>query len=385
MSSYISKSRITWVLAGIGFLLGSFVSWGILSGDEQGRVNILYLLFVYLLLPLASVLISTLSLLFGGGFNLAQCLSRVPLWSTEQQQVWRKLRQDKFDSLWFFHSAQIVAICFSLAGLLAFFLLLLVTDINFVWRSTLLSAGDLIPILQWLSTPWGFWSTAQPSLELLQLTQDSRMAPRSITFSAYSQWWQFILALQIFYSFIPRGILLIVSQIALARRISRAEEHNLTNPHPGYCESEEQEISAPIVTRLNEDCVLVNWGTVSRGIVEMLQRQLATRIIGRLEAGPAASDDQQSSAEKSNHRQLILVKSWEPPLAELADYLRHSRGYILPLDWEQSELKVIDLFHLQEWRRFAATLPDWKIYLLPQFMPDGLTEVEAEKTPEAQE
>ena len=82
MSSYISKSRITWVLAGIGFLLGSFVSWGILSGDEQGRVNILYLLFVYLLLPLASVLISTLSLLFGGGFNLAQCLSRVPLWST---------------------------------------------------------------------------------------------------------------------------------------------------------------------------------------------------------------------------------------------------------------------------------------------------------------
>ena len=134
------KRKIGLLLAVIGFLLGGFVSWGVMSGDAQGRVNILYLLFVYLLLPLLSIFISTFSLLFSGGFNLAQCLRRLPLWSPVQQQLWRKLKQQSMDSLWFFHASQIMAICFSLAGLLVFFLLLLATDVNFVWRSTILNA-----------------------------------------------------------------------------------------------------------------------------------------------------------------------------------------------------------------------------------------------------
>ena len=117
------NQRITLVLAGAGLFFGGVISWSILIGDTQGRVNILYLLLVYLILPIASVLISTISLVFGGGINLTRCLASLPLWSSEQQQIWRKLRQLGFDRLWFYQSSQIVAMCFSLAGLIVFFLL----------------------------------------------------------------------------------------------------------------------------------------------------------------------------------------------------------------------------------------------------------------------
>ncbi len=360
------KRKIGLVLAGIGFLLGGFVSWGVISGDAQGRVNILYLLLVYLLLPLLSIFISTFSLLFSDGFNLAQCLRRLPLWSPIQQQLWRKLKHQGLDALWFFHASQIMAICFSLAGLLVFFLLLLATDVNFVWRSTLLKAEDLIRVLSWLSHPWSFWEAAQPTLQLLQLTQDSRLAIQSDSISAHSQWWQFILAIQIFYSFLPRSILLIASQIAYVRRLSRDKKQNVADISVQTSENDKQVALSAMLTALDESCMLTNWGGVPEFIITKLEEQFSDRISGHLEAGPSATEDQQASAELSNQVQLVLVKSWEPPLAELADYLKNGQGYLLPLDWEGNQLNLIKPFHLEEWRRFTATIPNWKVLVWPE-------------------
>jgi hypothetical protein len=66
----------------------------------------------------------------------------------------------------------------------------------------------------------------------------------------------------------------------------------------------------------------------------------------------------------------VLVKSWEPPLAELADYLQTGDGYLMPLDWKlsgsESTRKAIEPFHLEEWRRFTALQENWELLQLPE-------------------
>ena len=57
---------------------------------------------------------------------------------------------------------------------------------------------------------------------------------------------------------------------------------------------------------------------------------------------------------------VVVVRAWEPPLAELADRLRGFHGLILPLDWSENRWREPRATHLQEWRRFAAELPGWK-------------------------
>ena len=69
-----------------------------------------------------------------------------------------------------------------------------------------------------------------------------------------------------------------------------------------------------------------------------------------------------------NHSLVVLVKSWEPPLAELADRLKdidsNADKLILPLDWNDTGIRQPTLAHLDEWRRFAATLPNWQVLQL---------------------
>jgi hypothetical protein len=67
---------------------------------------------------------------------------------------------------------------------------------------------------------------------------------------------------------------------------------------------------------------------------------------------------------------LVLVKSWEPPLGELGDYLHSLSGsqqkFILPLDWGEGVVKPITANHLNEWRRFCGTLSGWQLLQLDE-------------------
>jgi len=51
------EARTTLALSFLGLLLGIFISAGVLAGDEQGRVNLLFLLLLFAFLPLLSLLL----------------------------------------------------------------------------------------------------------------------------------------------------------------------------------------------------------------------------------------------------------------------------------------------------------------------------------------
>lgn len=361
-SEFNQFNRVFWPFIFVGVLLGIGLSWSVLSGDAQGRVNILYLLLVYLLIPILGLVLSLSSLLFSKGFNLASFLSQLPFWSAETKQFFRKNTQLSIDKYWLLWQSQLTAITFSTLSLLVFFTLLLATDINFVWRSTILEARDLLRLLEIIASPWQFWSEAQPSLELLQNTQDSRLSAPSTDSNTYASWWQFILAVQVFYSFIPRVLLLGVIGLIGKRKLRADVEYKLQQEDQTNKSAASVDYQlAELIEEIPRGLTVTNWADLDLALIESIPFIDCSKD-NLLKAGPSANDAEQSVAERWRGPQLVIVKSWEPPMGELEDYLENAEGVVFPVDWKNGEIVVPKRQHLLEWRRFIFPLKQWKVF-----------------------
>ncbi len=349
----------------IGFLIGAIASWGLLSGDQQGQVNILFLLLIYVAVPILSLLISCLSLIFGNGINLAKLVSVLPVWSKPIQMAFLRQKQRPHAKLVLFYQSQLAAISFSLASILVLLVLLLTTDVNFIWRSTLLSAEDVLPLLQLLAYPWGFWPAAQPELELLLVTQDSRLTNTHTDVSQLGQWWQFILAVQLIYAFLLRGVAIIMCHLILSNKQNNKNDIQLVTERRSEPLGSDQPELARVVSDTQSDFALTNWGGIEEPQLSRLLEQLSHEQVTELKAGPLANQAEQLASERWQEPQLVIVKGWEPPLGELLDYLQNGRGYLMPLDWSEQQLKPLSDHHLLEWRRFCHGLAQWQV-LVPE-------------------
>jgi hypothetical protein len=378
-------------IAFVAFGLGLLLSLSLLSGDQQGRVNLLYLLLLYLVIPLVSVVFSCVSLFSDKGVNFAKLMVALPLTQFKITPFLRQLHHLNLDKYWFVMQSQAAAMAFSVASLLVLFILLLITDINFVWRSSLLSADDLLPALHVVAVPWSFWESAQPSLALLEQTQDSRMVTTQQLPNVYANWWPFIFATQIFYSFILRCALYGISRNWLKRKAIYAERLSMMGESSSRKESltktnhSNQEFktngSQNIVTDLaSKDCKINNWSNIDENVLLAFSQLAAIDI---------SQGNRLSPEQLYLEKQIILVKAWEPPLAELKDYMLQNRGYLLPIDWqarlskpsnqsvqqpenieqksqkldqETIEFVTAKTQHLNEWLRLIETLPEWQLY-----------------------
>jgi hypothetical protein len=360
LSHSIDIKTIT-TLSFFGLSLGVIVGVGALSGDDQGRVNLLFLLLVFAFLPVLSLIISLIlaSLKING---LTGVIVNSPLWPKDLSPTQFKFKFGPQRRLWMFYQSQVFSLAFALGSILVYLALLLGTDVNFVWRSTLLEATDLLPALNLISAPWLFWHDAQPSLQLLQLSQNSRIAGQP---SAYSEnWWQFILAAQLSYNLIPRVFLLLIARWQYIATTEANNKHASQEcaPTQNAHSLDNSPVLANIVHTLPGRYQLLDWSrspihcqsfiTMSFG-KPVVQTELSP--LGLIEI---ANDGQSTSI-------VVLVKSWNAPLGELKDILATLNSaeskYILPLDWGESAVNVPSPIHLKEWQRFAATLLNWEI------------------------
>ncbi len=344
----------------IGFFVGAVASWGLLSGNQHGQVNILFLLLVYVALPIFSIVISSSSLLMGGGLNLAKLTSVLPIWSNKIQMAFLRQKQAPMSKLSFFYQSQLAALSFSAASILVLIILLLTTDVNFIWRSTILTADDIYPALSTLAWPWQFWPSAQPNFELLVATQDSRLTQGSLT-NQLGHWWQFVLATQIVYAFGLRGIAIIICQILFYRKQTQQPDIQLVTERKSANRVNQDQQLADLITDTQSDFATTNWGGVESNDLNRIVSQLSHQPIAELKAGPLASYPEQLVAERWQEPQLLVVKGWEPPLGELLDYMQNGRGYLLPLDWSRGQLQPLSAHHLNEWRRFANSINHWQV------------------------
>lgn len=352
----------------IGFLLGCILSIGVLIGDEAGRVNLLYLLFVYVCIPLLGALLSVISLLQGKGINFARFLSEI-LPSKSQKAYLQKARQAKMDKPWFFLQSQGAALAYALSSFVIFLLFLISTDMNFVWRSTILEAEQILPLLELVALPWWFLESAQPSIELLRATQDSRLNESYTNVTIFGQWWKFVLATIFVYSFFLRSLLLLGAKVWL-KKLARTKGNSTLNTgttnvtqvlHSNvekHRKARQQQILAPITHELLPDYVLSNWASLSQNIVSQLNLQ----PIDILPSGPIIVHLSETKTPYSKSPHVLLVKAWEPPMGELQDYMEHSNGLIYPVNYKKDTIIAPDLTHLEEWQRFTAKIPNWGIY-----------------------
>ena len=344
-------------LALLGLLAGFLIGFGTLLGDEQGRVNLLFLLLVFAFLPVVSLILSLIFLLRSGGRGLAGWLLELPLWPRHLSASLLELEIQHCRKDWLVHQGQVLGLSFSLGTLFVFLLLLLGTDISFVWRSTILESSDLLPVLQFISWPWLWWGDAQPSLQLLEQTRDFRLGTNNGVLAEAGQWWRFILAVQVCYSLFPRSLLWFYT-----RQRIRSLRANGDSGQSDLVTTEQKPVAAPVLAEVIETVespwTLLVWGGIDQDCLKAVQS-----IYGAAERVEQLTAMSQAPIVESSV--VVLVKSWEPPMAELGDVLlqmpQQGQRLLLPVDWSNSSLNELRPVHFAEWRRFAATLEGWQI------------------------
>lgn len=350
----------------LGLCFGFLAAYGVLGGDDEGRVNLLFLLLLFAFLPVAGLLLSIFLLAKGGGKGLAGWILEIPLWPRRLTLALSRSGLGHGRELWLFYQTQILVVSFSLGCLLLYLLLLLGSDITFVWRSTLLEPDDLLPALRAIGIPWRFWPEAQASLALIEQTRDYRLETQGMSQPVVGLWWKYILATQLVYNLLPRTLMLLVTRHKYRVRLQQNLVRHAPDSQPQPTDAAKDGNTLARLTRSIElPYILLDWAGISPLCYERVQQLLgeASEIhrFGPLRQHPAIHSP-------DNHTLIVLVKSWEPPLAELADRLRdidsNADKLILPLDCNDTGIRQPTLAHLDEWRRFAATLPNWQVLQL---------------------
>jgi len=388
-------TRISKPIIWISFTLGLVLSWSVLSGDSLGRVNLLYLIILYVIFPCFSLIYSLLSYFYSplqlGSLStlIISFIQNNNVFLKKYKREYLKLPQSESSNLVLLYFSQLAAMSFSVASLLVLFILLIATDVHFIWRSTLLNSEHLLEILHFIALPWQFWQDAQPSLEMISNSQDNRLISEVLNrASALSNnWWQFVLATQIFYAFLMRFVVVILLQINFKFRQIKNSSMELNNEknsevklsklHLSKLKNKDDNLSKEQLAELSMkditlDYAVNNWANISLLLLNKITERLSGSNINTINAGPGGTESERLIAERWRETQLIVVKSWEPPLAELSDFMENSIGYILPLDIKNEIIVEAKAFHLQEWLRFVEKHAQWQLLLLSDLSEEAV-------------
>ncbi len=358
--SYTQFSRAISLLV---FLFGALSAGAIISGDELGRVNLIHYILLFCLLPLLS-LIAMLTNTTGFAatkHHIVNLLIAIPIWPRAWLDDLQTLKHHNVFDVWLRFVSQLVGLSFSLGCLVAFLLVLLFSDISFVWRSTLLDAQHIYPFLKALAWPWQFIPGAQPLEATLVASQELRFSQTSNTAIDYGSWWAFLFTAQVVYALIPRLIGTLWANLSLSKALKKNAQAvqtpaPLVNQVPVSVNLEPIEALRPDVSPYN----LVCWLALDPAMVEQ-----ASLGFGKPEhiyqAGFHGDDEEAAIADELT--QVVLVAAWEPPLGELKDFLDHGKGIIMPLDFKGTTWQPIAPHYLDEWRRFAQAQKNWSIFV----------------------
>ncbi|NVJ62374.1 MAG: DUF2868 domain-containing protein [Gammaproteobacteria bacterium] len=360
-------TKIHWPTCLVGLAIGLLLSFGVLTGDNQGRVNLLFLLVIFVAIPILSLVIASASFAMDKSINLAQLITLFSEKLGNKVKSRTPITIPKFNRDWLFLQSQFAAISYSAGSIFGLIFLLLFSDINFIWRSTILTPENVLPILEVIALPWWFWPDAQPDFAILQATQDSRITTSIENPAVFAYWWPFVFATQIVYSLGLRIIALLIAKQIILRKAKRQSQlmfssqssHSSPINEPNF-------VKAKVSHNLPVNSITINWAGFDNTILDQIEQVAKTD--GVISAGPLANENDHLVAESDTRHQLVVVKAWEPPLGELSDYLQTTNGLIMPIDVKNNQLTTPDANHLDEWCRFVAEHKNWGVFLPKQLM-----------------
>lgn len=278
-------------------------------------------------------------------------------------------------------TAQLSGLVFGVTGLITLLVSVVIQDLAFGWTTTLDTSADAwLQVVSWVSSPWSAWlPAASPSLQLVEETRFFRLASGGgvIDSARWGAWWPFIAMAWLTWVILPRLLLLGVAVIDLRRKSRRALKR-----HPGYqallwrmetpavdtgaetadggqLPDHHQAVTVPVPTT----SLMVSWaGATANGLLPATSLPLA-----RAGGNQTLQADRDTLGQLSERRAeddeplLLVTRSWEPPTAELADFLEEAEDYlpgrrIVLLPVAQDPILRPDDQKLGQWLRFAERI-----------------------------
>jgi hypothetical protein len=398
------------LLAGAGAVLGAATAFAVFAYDGGRPVNVMHVLAVFAALPIA-LLGATIVLALPEswrarvpGLAALQDVLRVASpgrWQPALRRLLLPVQREALDAAVGFArrhqrlygdaqkwallvGSQLFAVSFYAAALAAAALLVVFSDLAFGWSTTLTSeAATLHGVVSRLAAPWAHWlPEAVPGLPLVERTQYFRgtggfagAAPES------TEWWPFLLLCMACYGLAPRLVLLafaLLRQRAAMRRVfagmpgaadlrDRLDSQWIATAGEGRepargAAAEVAHPSAPRPPRVRA----VRWSglAIAEGdAAALVRRALGSELagVGDGGAGSGTSDAALVAAlAAAPDPPALLVKAWEPPLAEFVDWLgelREALGdrapiFVVPVaESADGALELADGRDARIWRR----------------------------------
>ncbi len=390
----IAGSITLWLGVG-GLFAGISVMSGLLLVGRQQPVNVLLFLALFIGTQLLLVLL-TLVVAIGASRGRAlhlplEGLNPVRLlWQRALRRLNAALGQRHYaviGRLALLRWGQLFGVWFNLGAAAAFMVILLVTDRSFGWSSTLdISDGAVWRLAHWLSAPWAAWlpgATISPEViaatrfRALQLVFDAGQS------ASMRSWWPFLFMCMACYGLLPRLLLWSLVRWQYRRRLRR-----VFSRYPGVSLVLDRIASPSVETRAknaeprHQAAHYQNPGPLPRGrrfslLLDWADavaasgadlRELAIEVDRVVSAGVVLKDDRQlleKMRQESPATLLIAVKGWEPPLADLADFIsgldpgRDCFLLLLPLGGQ-----AVSAAETQDWQHFAAQFPGRRVRIL---------------------
>ena len=257
-------------------------------------------------------------------------------------------------------------VAFNLGALTGCLYLVVFSDLAFGWSTTLQTdPGELKALTDLLAWPWaGLVPQGRPSLELIEVTRYFRFQAGALPGISDSSpamlggWWPFLLLCLLVYGLLPRLLTLALATARLRLALRQTLLHlpgvaaifDRLNSQWVETRAEEPEraLAPPPAPGLpsrvagtfrGQPVVVIDWGQTGltrEDFAPWLRRVWGGSLQAFLAAGGALSLDHdrrvlRSVAASPPGPVLLLVKSWEPPLAEFKDFVRDLRRSLDPV------------------------------------------------------
>ncbi|ADJ27769.1 DUF2868 domain-containing protein [Nitrosococcus watsonii] len=308
--------------------------------------------------------------------------------------------------------SQVFAVAFNVGALFSCLYLVTISDLAFGWSTTLAFQAEKFHWwVQQLAWPWRDWlGSAVPSANLIEVTRfyrlDEGILPNAMKLepkdaSTLGQWWQFLLLAIIFYGLLPRLFTLAFARWRLNIALNNAFIHapgatqvldrmNHAMVETTAVEPEARAVPMPeVVSSFHTENFagvkgyLVNWAGINLAenqLENALRVAMAVKIDQVLHAGGKSPIEQDQrvigklQASEDTMAIVVAVKSWEPPLLDLLDFLEALRSAlgpqrlitVIPLALNhKGNLVSADSSDLDIWRKKLQSLGDPQLDFRP--------------------
>ena len=266
---------------------------------------------------------------------------------------------------------------FTIGAVAAFFVVLLLTPFTFVWGSTYqLSDGFVVSLTEALATPWApFLPQATVDAQVIAAT---RFHPAIVGLDAaelagMAGWWPFLIMAMISYALLPRLLLWLLSKYFYGRQMRAAftgmpgSELVLARMKTPLVQTQGEATAvrkgpSGLAAGTDRHLFLLNWssalGPQDIGHFEEFAAVAQDNIIDAgLGSLPRELERLQARLGSPVERLYVAVKSWEPPMADLADFLANFGTtprctlFLVPLGD-----KPVSAGKLEDWQSFVRGL-----------------------------